>query len=44
MYSISPEFLDFKLQDTLRVLDLECIDLVMLDDPVFNFLDENPVH
>jgi aryl-alcohol dehydrogenase-like predicted oxidoreductase len=43
MYCISPEFLKFKIEDTLKALDMECIDLVLLDDPVFNYLDEYEV-
>ena len=43
MYSISPEFLKFKIEDSLKTLDLDCLDLVILDDPVFNFLDTHEV-
>lgn len=43
MYSISPDFLKFKIEDSLKTLDLDCLDLVMLEDPVFNFLQENEV-
>jgi len=43
MYSISPEFLKYKIEDSLKTLDLDCLDLVMLDDPVFNFLDSHEV-
>lgn len=43
MYSISPDFLKYKIEDSLKVLDLDCLDLVILDDPVFNFLQEHQV-